>query len=143
MNQSELVKVFESLDRIYMKLEKRRKESLTEAAYNRLTVTEAHTLYAIGDDNPKTMKDISERLGIAPNTATVAVDRLVAKKLVTKQTSPEDRRVQLVQVTQDAIAIMDSINSELFKDIEQLLSPLTDIEALLFKSLLEKIDNHL
>lgn len=143
MNQSELVKVFESLDRIYMKLEKRRKESLTEAAYNRLTVTEVHTLYAIGDDNPKTMKDISERLGIAPNTATVAVDRLVAKKLVTKQTSPEDRRVQLVQVTQDAITIMNSINSELFKDIEQLLSPLTDIEALLFKSLLEKIDNHL
>ncbi|MGT2929529.1 MarR family winged helix-turn-helix transcriptional regulator [Streptococcus dentasini] len=143
MNQSELVKVFESLDRIYMKLEKRRKESLTEAAYNRLTVTEVHTLYAIGKDDLKTMKDISERLGIAPNTATVAVDRLVAKKLVTKQASPEDRRVQLVQVTQDAITIMDSIDSELFKDIGQLLSPLTDIEALLFKSLLEKIDDHL
>lgn len=143
MKSLELINIFKLLDRIYTKVEKRSKEALAIDEYNNLTLAEARTIFAIGKDNLKTMREIAEQLRVAPNTATVAVERLISKGLALKEASNEDRRIQQVKLTEKAIGTMEYIDKELMKDTEYVLSCLTDTEVLILKSLLEKIDKNI
>jgi len=140
MGSEELQKIVILLDRIYSKIEKRNKKTLSDDFYEGITLAEAKTIYAIGKIEAKTMRQIAEQLGIAPNTATVAVERLVAKGLAVRKTSHEDRRLQFIKLTSKALDIMEQMDKELMEDTTHFLSPLTDLEILLFKNLLEKVD---
>lgn len=130
------------LDEIYMKIEKNSKEKFSSDEYNNLTITEAKTIYAIGNSEPKTMKQISELLYVAPNTATVAVERLVAKKLAVREPSSEDRRQLYIRLTADGLLVLEKIVKISIEEIEIFLSPLSDAEAMLFKNILEKINTN-
>lgn len=143
MKYDELQRIVLLLDKIFTKVEKRNKETLTDDFYEKITLTDLKTIYAIGKVEAKTMKLIAEDLGIAPNTATVAVERLVTKNLATRETSHEDRRIQLIKLTSKAIEIMEQMDKELLVYTEHFLSPLSDAEILVFKLLLEKIDTNL
>ena len=140
MNQNELQAIFRLMDSIYMKIEKRSKETLTSNVFNNLTIAEARTIFAIGNKELKSMKQISEQLCIAQNTATVAVERLISKDIATKEASTEDRRKSLVRLTKKGIDIMDQIDTVSIEQIELFLSPLVEGEIELFKNILEKID---
>jgi DNA-binding MarR family transcriptional regulator len=141
MDVAEKQIIINLLDEIYMKIEKNSKEKFASDDYNNLTITEAKTIYAIGNSEPKTMKQISELLYIAPNTATVAVERLVAKKLAVREPSLEDRRQLYVRLTSDGLKVLEKIIKISIEEIEIFLSPLSDAETLLFKNILEKINN--
>jgi DNA-binding MarR family transcriptional regulator len=140
MNQNELKAIFRLLDSIYMKIEKRTKVELASDVFDNLTVAEAKTIFAIGNKELKSMKQISEQLCIAQNTATVAVERLIAKDIAMKEQNPEDRRQSFVRLTQKGIDIMDQIDEVTIDQIELFLSPLSEAEIVLFKNILEKIE---
>jgi len=139
MQQNELQAIFRLLDSIYMKIEKRSKETLASDIFTNLTIAEAKTIFAIGNKELKSMKQISEQLCIAQNTATVAVDRLIAKDIAIKEPSAEDRRQSFVRLTKKGINIMNQIDEVTIKQIELYLSPLSEVEIVLFKNILEKI----
>jgi len=139
MQQNELQAIFRLLDSIYMKIEKRSKETLASDIFTNLTIAEAKTIFAIGNKELKSMKQISEQLCIAQNTATVAVDRLIAKDIAIKEPSAEDRRQSFVRLTKKGINIMNQIDEVTIKQIELFLSPLSEVEIVLFKNILEKI----
>jgi len=139
MHQNELQAIFRLLDSIYMKIEKRSKETLASDIFTNLTIAEAKTIFAIGNKELKSMKQISEQLCIAQNTATVAVDRLIAKDIAIKEPSAEDRRQSFVRLTKKGINIMNQIDEVTIKQIELYLSPLSEVEIVLFKNILEKI----
>ena len=143
MNAIELQTIFVLLDKIFTKLEKRNKETLDDDLYDNLTLSESKTIFAIGKNQSKTMTQISKQLGIAPNTATVAIDRLVSKELACRELNYEDRRQQLVKLTLKGIEIMDQFDKDMMVETAHFLSPLSDAEILLFKNLLEKIDSKL
>lgn len=140
MDSKELQTIFLLLDKIYTKLEKRNKETLADDLYDNLTLSESKTIFAIGKNESKTMKQISKQLGIAPNTATVAIDRLVSKDLACREINYEDRRQQLVKLTLKGINIMEKIDKEVMEETAYFLSPLSDAEILLLKTMLEKIE---
>ena len=140
MNQNELQVIFRLMDSIYVKIEKRSKETLASNVLNNLTIAEARTIFAIGNKELKSMKQISEQLCIAQNTATVAVERLISKDIAIKEPSAEDRRQSFVRLTKKGIDIMDQIDTVSIEQIELFLSPLLEAEIVLFKNILEKID---
>ena len=140
MNQNELQVIFRLMDSIYVKIEKRSKETLASNVLNNLTIAEARTIFAIGNKELKSMKQISEQLCIAQNTATVAVERLISKDIAIKEPSAEDRRQSFVRLTKKGIDIMDQIDTVSIEQIELFLSPLLEVEIVLFKNILEKID---
>ncbi|MBC7960001.1 MAG: MarR family transcriptional regulator [Vallitaleaceae bacterium] len=140
MNQKELQAIFRLMDSIYMKIEKRSKERLASDVFNNLTIAEAKTIFAIGNKELRSMKQISEQLCIAQNTATVAVERLIAKDIAIKEPSSEDRRQSFVRLTKKGIHTMDQIDEVTIEQIELFLSPLSEVEIVLFKNILEKVD---
>lgn len=143
MDQYEYKAVLVLLDNIYAKLERKNRQVFSLDIYENLTLAEVKTVFAIGNSGGKTMKDISRALGVAPNTATVAVDRLVIKELALRKSGSEDRRNQIIELTKKGIDIMKQIDNEMIQEIMNFLSPLSDAELLLFKNLLEKIDKKL
>ena len=140
MDQNELQTIFRLLDSIYMKMEKSSKQKLASDVFNNLTIAEARTIFAIGNKELKSMKQISEQLGIAQNTVTVAVERLITKDIASKESSVEDRRQSLVRLTPKGIHIMAQIDGVSIEQISLFLSPLSEAEIILFKNILEKIN---
>ena len=140
MDQTELQTIFRLLDSIYMKMEKSSKETLASNVFNNLTIAEAKTILAISNKELKSMKQIAEQLCIAQNTATVAVERLIAKDIAIKEPSVEDRRQSLVRLTSKGIYIMAQIDEVSIEQISLFLSPLSEVEIVLFKNILEKFD---
>ncbi len=74
-------------------------EALIRGYFPDLSKTEMHTLAAIGPYDRKTMGETAAALNITTGTLTVAVDRLVRKKYVSRQRASQDRRIVLLELT--------------------------------------------
>jgi DNA-binding MarR family transcriptional regulator len=58
------------------------------------------------------LKDLAERLRIAPRSATEVVDQLEAKGLVRRAPDPTDRRATLIVATSAGVRLFNSISAE-------------------------------
>ena len=74
-------------------------KTLRNGPLNDLSVTEIHTIEAIGMYEKKTMSEVAKELNITVGTLTTAVNKLIKKGYVERQRTEEDRRVVLVYVT--------------------------------------------
>ncbi len=81
----------------------------------------------------QTIKD--RMLERAPNT-TRLMDKLCSKKLIDRVPCPGDRRVVHIEITEDGLMLLKSIDKEIKDDI---LQNLTDEEAIVLSYLLDKI----
>lgn len=79
--------------------------------------------------------DIKARMLDRNSDVSRMLDRLVAKKLITKKTCPNDKRASDVLITDEGLALLAEINKTRKQD--SILS-LTDEEASLLSTLLDK-----
>ncbi|MFU0800006.1 MAG: MarR family transcriptional regulator [Xylanivirga thermophila] len=105
-----------------------------------LTITEIKTIYAIGDDRPKTMKEIARELNVSVSTPTTTIDRLIDKKYVDRYTGTEDRRQVLVKLTKEGIRILKEIRRIKIETTEFILRVLTYDELEFMKEILVKVN---
>lgn len=73
--------------------------SFKQADFNDLTITEVHTIEAIGLEAGKSMSEVASELKITVGTLTTAVNNLVKKGYVERKRSETDRRVVTVVLT--------------------------------------------
>ena len=64
-----------------------------------LSVTELHTIEAIGMYQERTMTEVAQDLKITVGTLTTAINKLIKKGYVERKRIEEDRRVVLVHLT--------------------------------------------
>jgi len=64
-----------------------------------LSITELHTIGAIGMYKERTMTEVSQDLKITVGTLTTAINKLIRKGYVERKRIEEDRRVVLVHLT--------------------------------------------
>ena len=133
-----IMNLFESIDD---KIDKSTKKYLANLEYERLTVAEARAIYAIGEGEPKTMKQIAETLGVAISTPTATIDKLVDKGLVIRHMGVEDRRQLLIELTDKAKKILRDMYEAYMEETRRLLQPLSEKEISLLKDMLAKIDH--
>ena len=74
-------------------------QSLKNGILSDLSITELHTIEAIGMYSEKTMSEIAQKLKITVSTLTTAINRLIKKGYVERKRIEEDRRVVLVKLT--------------------------------------------
>lgn len=74
-------------------------QSLRLATQGSVTVTEIHTLDAIGAGEPRTISELAAATMVTVSTMTIAVNRLAAKELVERVRDDEDRRIVRVRLT--------------------------------------------
>jgi len=95
-------------------------KSLQKKGLNDLSITEIHTIEAIGIEKSKSMSEIAENLKITVGTLTTAINRLLKKEYVTRNRDDQDRRIVLVELTEkgkEAYKIHDEFHKEMVEEM--------------------------
>lgn len=87
-----LVQIFNDI----LQIEER---ALKQGVINDLSVTEIHTIEAIGMYTERTMSEVAGDLKITVGTLTTAINKLIKKEYVERKRIEEDRRVVLIKLT--------------------------------------------
>ncbi|EPH99547.1 MULTISPECIES: fatty acid biosynthesis transcriptional regulator FabT [unclassified Enterococcus] len=72
---------------------------LKKSQFNDLSITEMHTIEAIGMYKKKTTSEVAKELSITVGTLTTAINKLVKKDYVERIRSEDDRRVVKLALT--------------------------------------------
>lgn len=116
-------------------------KALSEGEFKDLSITEIHTIEAIGMYEPRSMSEVAADLEITVGTLTTAINNLVKKGYVERKRIEEDRRVVLIQLTKRgklAYRIHDKFHKDMVKETVEGLSE--EQEEVLVESL-EKLNN--
>jgi len=135
MNQKEQL-INELLVTIFNDIVQIEQRTLKAGALNDLSVTEIHTIEAIGMYTPRNMSEVAADLKITLGTLTTAINKLIKKGYVGRNRIEEDRRVVQVQLTKKgklAYRLHDKFHSDMTKNIVEGLN--SEEEEILIKSL--------
>ncbi|ABK60525.1 MarR family winged helix-turn-helix transcriptional regulator [Clostridium novyi] len=115
--------------------------ALKSGKLNDLSVTEIHTIEAIGMYKPRTMSEVAGDLGITVGTLTTAINNLVKKEYVERQKDENDRRVVKIVLTKKgklAYRVHEKFHSDMIKAT---IDGLTDEEEVLLAAALGKLND--
>lgn len=73
--------------------------SVSSIGQGDLSITEVHTIDAIGLKEPKSMSFVANKLKITVGTLTTSINRLVKKGYVLRQKHKDDKRIVLITLT--------------------------------------------
>jgi len=93
---------------------------LKKSQFNDLSITEMHTIEAIGMYKKKTSSEVAKELSITVGTLTVAINNLVKKGYVERLRSEDDRRVVKLGLTKKGkllFRVHQHFHSEMVKNI--------------------------
>jgi len=105
---------------LFNRILKIEEEAIKSSSRHNLSITEIHTLAAIGTGAAKTMSQVSSALRISISTLTIAVGKLVEKKYVERFRVPEDRRIVKIALTgegQTAVLEHEEFHRRMIEDI--------------------------
>ncbi|MFZ5353664.1 MAG: MarR family winged helix-turn-helix transcriptional regulator [Bacillota bacterium] len=132
-----------SVENIFKYIVSKMKKELELLPGGEMTVAEVHTLMAIGNGDPKSMKEIVEELDVASSTPTRIVDRLVKKQLLTRFVDDEDRRKNFVQLTDTGRETYHYLIQQKNKYAAEALYGLTEEEKEFLAKILEKVNRNI
>jgi len=95
------------------------------------------TLSGHTDEEPMTVNDLSEELGLSLASASRAVDGLVRRKLATRVEDPDDRRVRRVSLTSAGQAIADELMAARLAGLQRFVDTLSADERRKLEAALE------
>nr|WP_242693943.1 MarR family transcriptional regulator [Proteiniclasticum aestuarii] len=101
-----------------------------------LTITEMHTIHAVGDERPRTMTEISRDLNVTMGTLTTGVDKLIKKGYLVRKRTEEDKRVVLVELTDKGLGakkMHDAFHQDMITSVIDTLNP--EEESILIQAL--------
>ncbi|WP_283675667.1 MarR family winged helix-turn-helix transcriptional regulator [Clostridium perfringens] len=127
-----LVKLFNNILRI-------EEFALKSAPFNDLSITEMHTIEAIGIEKARTMSEVALDLKITVGTLTTAINKLIKKGYVNRRIE-EDRRVVMIELTEKgtlAYKVHEKFHEEM---IDHVLEELGVGEEEVLISSLDKLD---
>ncbi|MEZ0536707.1 MarR family winged helix-turn-helix transcriptional regulator [Caldicellulosiruptoraceae bacterium PP1] len=104
-----------------------------------LSITQIHTIEAIGRGKEKTMSEIAKSLEVTVGTLTIMIDSLIKKGYVERKRKEDDRRVVLVKLTKKGEAVY--LLHEMFhrEMIRTIIDGLNDEEEKVLINALEKL----
>ncbi|MBU3190110.1 MarR family transcriptional regulator [Clostridium bowmanii] len=116
-------------------------KALKEGVLNDLSITEIHTIDAIGMYQFRTMTQVSQNLKITLGTLTTAVSKLLRKGYVDRKRGEEDRRSVMIALTRKgklAYRIHEKFHSHM---VLATIDGLNDEEEEILIKSLEKLNN--
>ena len=114
-------------------------QSLDNRMTHGLTVTEVHTIVAIGLHERNPMNVVAARLGVTLATLTTAVSKLAGKGFVERSRAEDDRRKVLVSLTKKGRQVLRAHNLFHHQMIDEALAGLTEEEERVFAEALSKV----
>lgn len=105
-----------------------------------LTISEAHALEVLGEHEKIKMKALAQELGVTTGTTTVTVDRLEKKDFAKRESTQEDRRVNLIALTEKGKKAFEEHHNYHMQLTEQMVSVLSEDDIRQFLATLKKIN---
>ncbi|MEW8955560.1 MarR family winged helix-turn-helix transcriptional regulator [Clostridium sp.] len=113
--------------------------ALQEGHFKDLSVTEIHTIEAIGMYEGRSMSEVADKLNITVGTLTTAINKLIKKGYVDRKRLEEDKRVVLIELTKQG-KLAYRIHEKFHKDmIRETISGLSEEEEHILINSLEKL----
>ncbi|MEG1001988.1 MarR family winged helix-turn-helix transcriptional regulator [Clostridium sp.] len=128
-----LVQIFNDI----LQIEER---ALKQGVINDLSVTEIHTIEAIGMYTERTMSEVAQDLKITVGTLTTAINKLIKKGYVERKRIEEDRRVVLIKLTKKgklAFRLHEKFHSDM---INRTIEGLSEEEEKVLVSSLDRLN---
>lgn len=113
--------------------------SLDNRLTHGLTITEVHTIVAVGLHERNPMNVVAARLGVTMATLTTAVGKLVKKGFIERSRDEGDRRVVLLSLTKRGRQVLRAHNLFHHQMIDDALADLSDEEERVFAGALSKV----
>lgn len=114
--------------------------ALQSGTFRDISVTEIHTIEAIGMYEARTMSEVAADLNITVGTLTTAISKLINKGYVERKRIKEDRRVVQIQLTKKgklAYRVHEKFHADMIKDT---IEGLTEDEEHVLIASLEKLN---
>ncbi len=105
-----------------------------------LTVSEAHAIEVLDRYGKMNMKELAGKLGVTTGTTTVTVDRLEKKKYARRESIKEDRRVNLISLTEKGIEAAKEHHKYHIDLTEEMMSAISEDEIQQLFTILKKIN---
>lgn len=105
-----------------------------------LTVAEAHAIEILGKCGKINMRQLAQKSGVTTGTTTVTVDRLEKKQYAQRESVKEDRRVNLISLTEKGQKAFAEHHQYHMKLTEQMAAVLTEEECAQLLGMLKKIN---
>ncbi len=114
-------------------------KSLDNRLTHGLTITEVHTIVAVGLHECNPMNVVAARLNVTLATLTTAVNKLVEKGFIRRTRSENDRRKVLVSLTKKGRKVLRAHNLFHRQMIDEALADLSEEEERVFVEGLSKV----
>jgi len=99
-----------------------------ECCGRQVSMVQGHILYEIQRKRNPSMQQVAEELGMDITTFSRQAKRLEAKGLIVRQVSPDDRRVNLLRVTEEGMQTLEAIDRYMVEKLERIFSAMTPFE---------------
>ena len=97
--KDKLVQINKILVEVYDDVNRIEEYTIKNGAFSDISITEIHTIEAVGLYGTKTMSEIASVLEITMGTLTTAVDKLIKKGYLERKRSNTDRRIVNVSLS--------------------------------------------
>jgi len=114
-------------------------EDLVHKALADLSQRDAGVILLLGQDGPFSMSELAQKIKLTVSSATLIIDRLVDRGLVSRHRSLDDRRVVRVALTQEGAALHGVMSETLVRVGKAMLSALDDNEQEQLLALYRKV----
>lgn len=115
-------------------------EALKSGALSDISVTEIHTIDAIGLYTARNMSEVAADLRITLGTLTTAINKLIKKGYVERERLEEDRRVVKIKLTKKG-KLAYRVHLKFHKDmIKETIDGLSEVEEEVLITSLEKLN---
>lgn len=74
-----------------------------------LSLVQGQALLVLAESGPVTMQDFADRLCIAPSTATRLADQIEEKGWARRETDPDDRRRNVLELAEPGLELVDGL----------------------------------
>ena len=115
------------------------KNAMNNTEFKDLSITEIHTIEAIGKEGNRTMGEIANDLRITVGTLTTAINRLIKKGYVERKRIEEDRRVVVVYLTESGKKVFDEHTLFHKEMIDEVAKNFEDYELKVLTKALSKV----
>ncbi|PGV48839.1 MarR family winged helix-turn-helix transcriptional regulator [Bacillus sp. AFS037270] len=130
------LKLFIVLSRAYKAINERVNKAIQANGLNPTEFAVLELLYHKGD---QPMQQIGGKILLASGSITYVVDKLEQKELLRRIACPNDRRVTYAQITEQGKSFIEEIFPEHAKQIDTLISRLSESEKTTAIELLKKV----
>lgn len=118
-------------------------KALKEGLFNDVSITEVHTIEAIGMYEKKMMSEVAKNLDITVGTLTVAVNKLVKKDYVQRFKSEDDKRIVLIGLTKKG-RLLYRVHDKFHKDmVRETINGMSEDETRILAEALGRLNDFL